>query len=154
MQDGPSQNGSARSGILQRLLEQARVQLIQTDGRNRLIHTPRDAKRSKSLKIVDARPDHVFQSLVSDGQSLTFLPLPEETSSRRISSRSISALQTELTPEALQKRILSLFRDSRTIEEEQGVNVLYLAIGFLRWFDNENSETKRESAPTKEKRPP
>jgi hypothetical protein len=44
-------------------------------------------------------------------------------------------LQTSLPAEILQKRLLSIFYDARTFEEEQGVNILYLAIGFLRWRD-------------------
>ncbi len=44
-------------------------------------------------------------------------------------------LQTLLTPEALQRRLLDLYRDARTMIEEQGVNILYLAVGQLKWID-------------------
>jgi len=52
-------------------------------------------------------------------------------------------LQTELPSEKLQKRLLKLFYDARTFEEEQGVNTLYLAVGFLKWFEDDNSDTER-----------
>lgn len=52
-------------------------------------------------------------------------------------------LQTELVSEQLQKRLLQLFYDARTFEEEQGVNILYLAIGFLRWYEDDNSDRER-----------
>ena len=55
---------------LRRLLNEARTRLIQADGRNRLIHTPRDAKRSKSLKIIDTSADHVFHLLVREHSSV------------------------------------------------------------------------------------
>jgi very-short-patch-repair endonuclease len=42
-------------------------------------------------------------------------------------------LQTNLEQEALQKKLLKLFYDARSFEEEQGVNVLYMACGFLKW---------------------
>jgi hypothetical protein len=37
------------------------------------------------------------------------------------------------------------YRDAQTLEEEQGVNILFLAIGFLRWFEDERSEVRREA---------
>ena len=50
-----------------------------------------------------------------------------------------SVLETPLTPDALQKRLLKLFKDSKTAEEEQGINILYLAMGFLQWYEDKNS---------------
>ncbi len=43
----------------------------------------------------------------------------------------------------MQKRLLSLFHDARTLEEEQGVNILYLAMGVLKWFEDDNSDVER-----------
>ena len=39
-------------------------------------------------------------------------------------------LETRLGPDGLQKRLLKLARDAKTAEEEQGVNILFLARGF------------------------
>ncbi|MBL9127281.1 MAG: DUF3320 domain-containing protein, partial [Verrucomicrobiales bacterium] len=44
-------------------------------------------------------------------------------------------LQTRLAPEFLQRRLLDLSRDAQTTLEETGVNVLYLALGQLKWFE-------------------
>lgn len=52
-------------------------------------------------------------------------------------------LQTLLSSEQLQKRLLKLSYDARTYEEEQGVNILYLAIGFLKWYEDKNSDRER-----------
>ncbi len=39
------------------------------------------------------------------------------------------------------KKVLTkIYRDERTLEEEQGISTLYLALGFLKWFDSEHSE--------------
>ncbi len=43
----------------------------------------------------------------------------------------------------LQKRLLTPQRESVLIEEEQGANVLFLAIGFLKWFEADNSDVER-----------
>ncbi len=48
-----------------------------------------------------------------------------------------------LTPQGLQKRLLDLYHDSKTLEEEQGVNILYLTLGTLKWIDPNNKENVR-----------
>ena len=48
-------------------------------------------------------------------------------------------------PEALARRLLRLAHDAKTAEEEQGLNILYLAIGFLRWRESASSEILREA---------
>lgn len=52
-------------------------------------------------------------------------------------------LSTRLTSSGLQKRLLDLYTDARTLQEEQGVNVLYLAIGYLRWRAVQGQQTDR-----------
>ncbi|WP_349371416.1 DUF3320 domain-containing protein [Salinarimonas sp.] len=57
----------------------------------------------------------------------------------------VDRLRTRLGPDALEKRLLRFWRDARLTEEEQGVDILYLAIGFLRWYEDERSEVMREA---------
>ena len=45
-------------------------------------------------------------------------------------------LHASLPEEDLQARLIDLYRAARVAFEEGGANVLYLAIGFLRWFDS------------------
>ncbi|HTH49725.1 MAG TPA: DUF3320 domain-containing protein [Candidatus Limnocylindria bacterium] len=74
------------------------------------------------------------------------LPPPDETEDEAtgLARRHVdSRLQTSLTPEGLQRRLLDLFHDAQTTIEETGVNVLYLALGQLKWFDEEDSGTPR-----------
>jgi very-short-patch-repair endonuclease len=52
-------------------------------------------------------------------------------------------LQTSLTTEKLQKRLLNLFYDARTYQEEQGVNILFLALGFLKWYEPDKPDRPR-----------
>src|SRR5690606_13980849 len=49
--------------------------------------------------------------------------------------RTGTRLRTRLKSDHLQKRLLEIFYESRTMLEEQGVNILYLALGQLRFFD-------------------
>ncbi|MFM1767572.1 MAG: hypothetical protein RJA22_101 [Verrucomicrobiota bacterium] len=90
--------------------------------------------------------DAAAESKAEDTEE-TGLPQPEEQEEipsggparRHVDSR----LQTALSPEALQTRLLSLYRDARTMLEEQGVNILYLALGQLVWFEADKPATPR-----------
>ncbi len=144
---------------VEQLLEDARKRLVQTGGRNRLIHVNRSAKRGNVLNIVNERSDDVFALLRSGGRKMRFaatgeeddgdaddgvvLELPEEEfDPARFTD---SMLETRLTADALQKRLLHLARDAKTAEDEQGVNILFLALGFLRWYEHASSGAPRES---------
>ena len=52
-------------------------------------------------------------------------------------------LQTSLTSEGLQRRLLDLYHDSRAMIEEAGVNILYLALGHLQWLEADAADTPR-----------
>lgn len=54
-------------------------------------------------------------------------------------------LQTNLTAEELQKRLFRIGQQSRSMVEEQGYNILYLAMGFLEWRESSESENMRKA---------
>lgn len=96
-------------------------------------------------KGVDALIDAGDVTAEADDEEIG-LPQPDESdhgtvgpAKRHIDSR----LQTALSPEGLQTRLLTLFCDAQTMIEEQGVNILYLALGQLKWLEAEQSDTPR-----------
>ncbi|MFH2002726.1 MAG: DUF4011 domain-containing protein, partial [Planctomycetota bacterium] len=52
-------------------------------------------------------------------------------------------LQTKLPREKLHKTLLNIHNFARTLIGEQGVNVLYMALGFLHWYESKSSEIMR-----------
>lgn len=52
-------------------------------------------------------------------------------------------LNTPHTVSNLQRRLTKLYRDSNSIREETGLNVLFLALGALHWRESESSDTER-----------
>lgn len=143
---------------IHRHLQDARDRLIQTTTRNRLVHTPRFSRQSKAIDIVDERSTEVFRILFAEGKRMRFAFDPTVKETKDSGEPSLAALalppadearfvdlvlQTKLGQEKLQKRLLGLAREARTLEEEQGINALYLAMGFLRWFEDEKSEVER-----------
>lgn len=161
-------NDQPRPAKLTALLEDARRRLVETGTRNRLIHVNRSAKRANALDILGERSADLFDLLRLQGKRMRFLARDEaeggETDEAGTEEPMLALgmdeapdgadqaaryrdlyLETRLGPEALQRRLLTLHTDARTAEEEQGVNILYLALGFLRWYESDSSEVLRES---------
>lgn len=147
-------------------IERARMELLDLGARNRLLNVPRFSKSAKTVDIVDEKSAEIFRILVSEGRTMTFLAgakgresedsdetealvelgLPdddEKDANGRFMRHGDTKLQTRMTPNGLQKRLLDLYFDARTLEEEQGVNILYLGLGTLKWIDPNNAENIR-----------
>lgn len=142
-------------------LERSRRELLDLSARNRLISTPRGTPRARAVEVVDERSDEVFRILVREGKAMTFLAgageeavesamtlgQPEEAPAAPdapLDPRHTDArLQTRLASEKLQARLLSLYYDAQTIEQEQGVGALFLAAGFLAWYESPSSDAPR-----------
>lgn len=156
--------------IRDRLLKE-RHSLLDLSTRNRLLNTPLRTRNNRAIEIVDEKAEEIFRLLTS-GKSLSFLPgiqlseeekadldpednitggIPQPDDGEAVDERGVAArhsdtrLQTRLTSEGLQKRLFDIWYDAQTLEQEQGVNILYLALGLLRWFDSDSSEIQRHA---------
>ena len=153
------------------MLQQARLELLDLSNRNRLLNTPRRRRYTTNIEIVDELSSEVYRVLVQENKPMSFkpgnerstatsesdvdllddpdwAPLPQpdddDVNTTGIAARHTDAmLQTQFTSEGLQRRLLSLFYDAKTYIEEQGVNILYLALGMVKWYEAENSDLER-----------
>src|ERR1700744_1964198 len=153
--------GEPLISIKERLLADRKA-LLDLGARNRLVHIPLKTKNIRAIEIVDAKASDVF-ALLGESKRFAFLPTdsvaPEDDTalaagalaqptgadvnpSSRQQDRD-KRLKTKLSPEALQKRLLDIWYDARTLEEEQGVNILYLSLGLLKWFEDDKSDVER-----------
>ncbi|MDO6496810.1 DUF3320 domain-containing protein [Photobacterium sanguinicancri] len=119
------------------------------------------SKGAKVLDIVDEKTGQVFDLLVEQSKTMSFLPAPnalETEESKLISLKELTdhleeqrgekrhadaSLQTQLFKKALDTRLLKLNSEAITFVQEQGVDLLYLATGFLKWYEDENSDKPR-----------
>ena len=145
-------------------LEAARLELLDFSMRNPLLNYR--LLKSKGVKIVDENPGRVFNLLANENRKLAFLAQPEKVKEgetveeedpselafvteidldqpEQSLSRSEYTLQTDHVESNLQRRLLQTYYAAKTYIEEQGVNILYLALGFLEWFESPNSDVKR-----------
>ena len=103
--------------------------LLQLDGRNRLLYF-REGR--SAVPLPDTTPEEASDWLDSaPTRRWKFVELDEG----RTSGRRSGAVRTGLEPAELRRRLTTLRRKDREWEEEQGLNVLFLAVGFLRWTD-------------------
>ena len=135
--------------------------LLDLGTRNRLINIPLRTKNIRAIEIVDCKSTEVFDLLgqakrctfvqteedkpasAADGSTGMSALAPKEASGGSRSRQAETMLQTRLSSEGLQKRLLDIWYDAKTLEEEQGVNILYLAFGLLKWFEDDKSDTER-----------
>jgi very-short-patch-repair endonuclease len=152
-------------------IEKARLELLDLSTRNRLLHTPRSG-RAKTIEVVGELSEAMFKTLVLDGKRLTFAPGRVDPAESELADGDAvstdapgpefveqpeveldehgrqlahwdSQLGTRMTSSGLQKRLVDLYIDAKTVEEEQGVNILYLAIGYLRWRATSKQDQER-----------
>ncbi len=152
-------------------IARARLELLDLSARNRLISTPRSGK-ARTVEVVHELAAAMYQTLVIDEKRFTFSPArdTDQKTKSGASTDTEDELQTEdpltqpdaeldkqgdppacwdgqlstrMTSAGLQKRLLDLYIDARTLQEEQGVNILYLAIGYLKWRDTTTPDVDR-----------
>jgi hypothetical protein len=155
--DEHSTDKSDRSALI-RLFNDTRKRLVETGTRNRLVHVNRANARGNVVNIVNERSDDV-NAILSGRKAVRFLAIgrdrDDSTDGIHLSDaggegfepeRSTDAqLETRMGPDALQKKLLKIAGEAQTAEEESGVNILYLALGFLTWFEDKSSAVAREA---------
>lgn len=144
-------------------LADARSKLVDRNLRNKLINTALQSSRSSNLKIHDELSNQVFECLLADKKAMIFKGVPdknkkevdllddslfdytpEEVEVEADPNRhNDSILQTKITTSSLEKKLRALYYESSGYEEEQGVNILYLSLGFLKWYEDINSNVER-----------
>jgi len=119
------------------------TKLLQLDRRNSLLYF---RGKSNSIIITDTNPDELFNDLTraSKGRAFPYVEKralsQNELDENSDSSRDViipGDLKTDQEPKQLQRRLSALNRKDREWEEEQGVNVLFVAFGFLNWIDDD-----------------
>jgi very-short-patch-repair endonuclease len=124
--------------------------------RNRLINS-KPTKTMLPLRVPD--PAHLEDAL-ADGQEWKFRPLPQimqgddprvaAVATRRTGEDPVKAaakqameqkeLLAAVEPKVLDSRLYEIYSAARLGLEEGGANTLYLALGFLRWAEDERAE--------------
>lgn len=147
-------------------LDRSRNDVLDLSLRNPLLNFR--VLRANGLRIVDEVPREIFRILVRRKQVMYFQPasvdiegsptavheeVPEELlslmveaegSSDQLADRHVdNKLQTPYRSDLLAVRLRNTYRRAHLSIEEQGVNILYLALGTLNWFESDTSSIQR-----------
>ena len=136
-------------------LEASRKELLDLSLHNPLLNYR--PLSSRGLTIINERSADVYDLLVRQAKTLSFAPkkehvpapsgtlFPETTTGEGEGAARDTVLQTAETESSLQSRLLNTYYAARTSIEEQGVNILYLALGMLHWYESDSSEDVRRA---------
>ncbi|CAM4177669.1 DUF3320 domain-containing protein [Vibrio neonatus] len=117
-------------------------------------------KGAKVLEIVDEKSSQVFDTLVNKSREMKFIAAPDaledENSPLLLSEltehlqgsvgdkrHEDNSLQTQLFRRSLDTRLLKIHSEALTYVQEQGVDLLYIATGFLQWYEDDHSSKAR-----------
>ncbi len=143
------------SNIIEKEFKNLRKELLDLTLRNQLLNFK---SRAKTITIVNQTPVNLFQTLVLQDNKMYFVANKKDKKEDKSSvwdhipfdfskfSEGDKKLATDLTPKELQKRLYYINNQAKTMLQEQGYNILYLAIGFLEWTDKSKPK-QRNNAP-------
>ena len=136
---------SKSSNIIEKEFENLRKELLDLTLRNQLLNFK---SRARTITIVNQSPINLYQTLVLQENKMYFVANKKDKKSDKSNSvwdhisfdfskftEGDKKLAIDLTPKELQKRLYYINNQAKTMLQEQGYNILYLAIGFLEWVD-------------------
>ena len=140
-------------------LEKSRQELLDIGLRgNSLLHFK---PRVVSLNVVDEKSVELHKILVEGNKKMSFLPIPKKLEQKvdedinllpelfeehlSVNRHTDTRLQTKLTKDQLDRKLLRINTDAETYFQEQGIDILYIALGFLSWFEDKNSDIERRA---------
>jgi very-short-patch-repair endonuclease len=135
-----------------RELDAARQRLLDLTLRNRLLNYRPSALRS--IRVTGELPAEIYEALVLREKAMEFRAARTVSAARddgwsgqtAIESHHTDRfLQTPYDHESLSKKLFRVYHEGRSAVEEQGYTVAHLAIGFLEWFESEESDQPRRA---------
>lgn len=125
-------------------LELSRRDLLDLGLRNPLLNYR--SRKTYTVEVVDERSAEIFRLLVAERKTMTFVPAGSNGRDAPSEDRHVDRrLQTNLASSSLQAKLLATHYSARSFIEEQGANILFIALGMLHWYEAESSEELRKA---------
>lgn len=91
--------------------------------------------RSKGLAINSIDSFELVKKLIDESKKCSFCS--NETEAKML--KNSFSIKTHYTEKELERRLYNTYNESKAFIEERGINALYLTIGALQWYEDENS---------------
>lgn len=148
-----SRNRAAANDPVSQKLERARQELLDVSLRGNTLINYRTLT-GRGVEVVGEGSDDVFNLLVRERKAMGFKPIDPDSDYDEASWVEGNGapdgeyladlwLQTRESDDRLAHRLLQSFYIARTSLEEQGVSVLFLALGMLRWYEAQATDQPR-----------
>ncbi len=122
-------------------MENARKSLLDLTMRNRLLNYR--LSRGASLEFINTELDELYDTLVGEERPVRFRSVEGTDSGDADVGSGGLVLSTAVEDRSLRTRLRSIRRKAQTFIEEQGYNVLYIALGTLEWYEKSSSDARR-----------
>ena len=144
-------SNSSTNQKIEKEFKNLRKELLDLTLRNQLLNFK---SRAKTININNQTPINVFQTLVLQENKMYFVANKKDKKEEKSSvwdhipfdfskfSEGNKKLAADLTPNELQRRLYYINNQAKTMLQEQGYNILYLAVGFLEWIDKSKPKQK------------
>lgn len=166
--DSSQTNGAPRAAVASKTetpddrLERWKQRLLDLSLRNRLLNF-RETKRTARIMFRNLAD---LEAGLDDERTFTIHPRPEDWAGsgrdvdihqRRTGEDPVEKLvrtefeqyrlRVDLDEDELRRRLTEIYRSARLNIEESGANTLYLALGFLLWYEHEGARAQERLAP-------
>ncbi|WP_295622273.1 DUF4011 domain-containing protein [uncultured Methanobrevibacter sp.] len=146
----PSKKNTISNKDIEKEFKNLRKELLDLTLRNPLLNFK---ARNRNLSIINQSPMNAYKVLILENKKMYFSPNKAETKKSKahafidqtrefLSSEADKTLKADLTPTELQKRLFYIDQQSKTMVQEQGYNILYIALGFIEWVDKKKPRQK------------
>ena len=144
---------SSSNKNIEKEFKNLRKELLDLTLRNPLLNFK---SRNKTLNIINQTPANVYKTLVLENKRMYFTPNKKESKDKISRAQAFisqtmdiftniegdKSLKADLSPSELQKRLFYIDQQAKTMVQEQGYNILYIACGFVEWIDNKKPKQK------------
>ncbi|HOW36292.1 MAG TPA: DUF3320 domain-containing protein [Candidatus Omnitrophota bacterium] len=153
------------SALVEERIKRWKNKLIDLSKRNRLLNFK--PTKTTTIQIVDEIPSEAYRTIVLNESVMSFLPADGDIEGDKDNTGSSSQLeikefqdyaqeeldtkhtdlylQTNLGESHLDKNLFRITSIATSVMEEQGYNSLFLALGFLEWYESKDSDVKFRS---------
>ena len=135
---------------IEREFKNLRKELLDLSLRNPLLNFK---ERNRTLSFTNQRPRDVYKTLVLENKRMHFLSSKESKEGSKalnmiedklgfLTPEDKKNLKTDLSKPELEKRLRYIDQQAKTMVQEQGYNILYIAAGFIEWIDRKKPKQK------------
>lgn len=122
--------------------EEMRFQAVPEPTVEELVRAGYLQRDDKTGEIIRLRDDPSAKEWAEHLELATSYEVPVATDSDGAGKHSDKGIQTLFYPYELEARLKALGQASESAIQEMGTNILYLAVGFLEWYESKDSDNK------------